>query len=87
LTSAGVRGMKIDKFNSTKLQFDYMKSLINIQPNILFNGLAEHCKLINNLYGKHKIEGNPENEVMFSTLKEDLEFGMKKLGLFLVDKV
>jgi hypothetical protein len=43
--------------------------------------------LINNLYGKHKIEGNPENEVMFSTLKEDLELGMKKLGLFLVDKV
>jgi hypothetical protein len=87
LTSAGVRAMKTDKFNKTELQFKYMKSLSNLQPNILFNALVEHCKLINNLYNIHKIEGNPENEVMFSTLKEDLELGMKKLGLFLVDKV
>jgi arginyl-tRNA synthetase len=87
LTSAGVRAMKTDAFNSTELQFKYMKSVNNIRPDILFNGLVEHCKLINNLYGKHKIEGNPENEVMFSNLKEDLELGMKSLGLFLVDKV
>ena len=87
LTSAGVRGMNIENFNSTELQFKYMKSMINLQPNILFSGLVEHCKLINNLYSKHTIKGSQENEVMFSTLKEDLEFGMKKLGLFLVDKV
>lgn len=87
LTSAGVRAMKTDKFNSTELQFKYMKSLCNLQPNVLFNGLVEHCKMINKLYGTHHIEGNPENEVMFSNFKEDLELGMKKLGLFLVDKV
>jgi hypothetical protein len=88
LTSAGVRGAKVDdKFNSTELQFKYMKSLYNLQPNILFNALAEHCKMINNLYVTHRIEGNPENTVMFGNLKEDLELGMKKLGLFLVDKV
>lgn len=88
LTSAGVRGAKVDdKFNSTELQFKYMKSLCNLQPNILFNALAEHCKIINNLYVTHRIEGNPENIVMFGNLKEDLELGMKKLGLFLVDKV
>jgi len=87
LTSAGVRGMKTDTFNSTDLQFKYMKSMINLQPNILFLGLVDHCKFINSLYSKHTIKGNPENEVMFSTLKEDLELGMKKLGLFLVDKV
>lgn len=88
LTSAGVKGYKVDdKFNSTYLQFKYMKAVYNMQPNILFNALVEHCKNINNLYSKHKIEGNPENEVMFSNLKEDLELGMKRLGLFLVDKV
>lgn len=87
LTSAGVRAMKTDKFNNTEIQFKYMKAQYNLQPNLLFNALIDHCKMINNLYGKHKIQGNPENEVMFSNFKEDLELGMKKLGLFLVDKV
>jgi len=87
LTSAGVRTMETKSFNNTELQFKYMKSLYNLQPNILFNGLTEHCKMINKLYGTHHIEGNPENEVMFSNFKEDLELGMSKLGLFLVDKV
>ena len=87
LTSAGVRAMKIDKFNNNELQFKYMKALDNLNPSILFNGLVEHCKMINGLYGTHQIQGNTENEIMFSNFKEDLEFGMKKLGLFLVDKV
>ncbi len=87
LTSAGVRAMKTDKFNSTELQFKYMKALYNLQPNMLLNSLLDHCKMINNLYATHRIEGNPENMVMFSNFKEDLELGMKKLGLFLVDKV
>jgi arginyl-tRNA synthetase len=88
LTSAGVRSAKLDeKFNSTELQFKFMKSLWNLQPNILFNALVDHCKMINSLYGTHRIEGNPENEVMFGNFKEDLELGMKKLGLFIVDKV
>lgn len=87
LTSAGVRAMKTDKFNDTTLQFKYMKALYNLQPNILFNGLVDHCKKINTLYETHKIKDNPENEVMFSNFKEDLELGMKTLGLFLVDKV
>jgi len=87
LTSAGARAMKTDKFNNTELQFKYMKALYNLEPNILFNGLVDHCKMINSMYGTHKIEGNPENEVMFSNFKEDLELGMKMLGMFLVDKV
>lgn len=87
LTSAGVRAMKIDKFNNNELQFKSMRAIYNMQPNILFNALVEHCKMINNMYGTHKIEGNPENEVMFSNFKEDLELGMNMLGLFLIDKV
>jgi len=87
LTSAGVPAMKTDVFNNNELQFKYMKSLYNLQPNILFNGLVDHCKMINTMYSTHRIEGNFENEVMFSNFKEDLELGMKKLGLFLVDKV
>ena len=87
LTSAGVRAMKTDTFNKTSLQFKYMKAMYNLRPDILFNGLVDHCKMINKLYATHKIEGNPENEVMFSNFKEDLELGMNTLGLFLVDKV
>jgi len=87
LTSAGVRAMKTDSFNNNELQFKYMKSLYNLQPNLLFNGLVDHCKMINTMYATHRIEGNPENEVMFSNFKEDLELGMRKLGLFLIDKV
>lgn len=87
LTSAGVRAMKTETFNNNKLQFAFMKSLSNLNPSIFFNELIDHCKMINAMYGTHKIAGNPENEVMFSNFKEDLELGMKKLGLFLVDKV
>lgn len=87
LTGAGVSSMKNSIFNNNELQFKYMKALYNLQPNILFTALVDHCKMINNFYGTHRIEGNPENEVMFSNFKEDLELGMKKLGLFLVDKV
>jgi len=87
LTSAGVRAMKTDKFNSTELQFKYMKSLSGLRPDILFNAMVDHCKMINKIYSTHRIEGSPENEVMYSNFKEDLELGMNKLGLFLVDKV
>lgn len=87
LTSAGVSAVDNTTFNSNELQFKYMKALYNLQPNILFNALIEHCKMINTIYSTHRIEGNPENEVMFSNFKEDLELGMKSLGLFLVDKV
>jgi len=87
LTSAGVRAMKTEKFNSNVLQFKFIKAQANLQPNIFFNELVEHCKMINKLYATHTIQGNPENEVMFSNFKEDLELGMNKLGLFLVDKV
>jgi len=87
LTSAGVRAMKTDKFNNNELQFKYIKSLQSLRPDVLFNAMVDHCKMINKLYATHMIQGNPENEVMFSNFKEDLELGMSKLGLFLVDKV
>lgn len=87
LNSAGVRASKTDKFNNNELQFHYMKALANLQPNHLFNALIEHCKMINSKYETHKIKDNPENIAMFENFKEDLELGMKKLGLFLVDKV
>lgn len=87
LTSAGVRAMKTETFNNNKLNFKFIKALHTLQPNVFFDELIDHCKMINSIYATHKISGNPENEVMFSNFKEDLELGMKKLGLFLVDKV
>lgn len=87
LNSIGVKSEPIEKFNRTELQFSYIKSLHNLEPSILLNSIVSHCRLINKLYAKHRIEGNLENEIMFSNLKEDLELGMKTLGMFLINKV
>ena len=56
-------------------------------PNTLFEALVSHCKYINTLYETHYIKDNETNKILFSELISDLEFGMKKLGMFPVDKV
>lgn len=87
LKSAGVNYNMNNTFHSPELNFVYLKSKVNILPNILFQSLVEHCNKINNLYATNKIQGSPENNKMFSLLLDDLELGMKKLGLFSIEKV
>lgn len=87
IKSCGVNTKDITDFNSKELSFSYLKSKSMLQPNILLEGLVNHCKKINGLYAKLYIKDNPENIELFSNLISDLELGMKKIGLFSVDKV
>lgn len=87
IKSAGVYPKLNSKFNDIELTFDYIKSMNNLSPNILLNGLVELCSQINNLYATHYIKDNVKNQKMFQILIDDLAIGMTKLGMFLVDKV
>lgn len=87
IKSCGVTTQKNTSFYSKELEFNELKSKINLSPNLLFESLANHCKKINKLYETHYIKGNEENIKIFSDLISDLELGMEKLGLFSIDKV
>lgn len=87
LKSAGCKASYNNMFKSKYLEHAYMKSKINIKPNILFNQLIEHCKDINILYQKKIIKDNFENKKMFEDMLDDLMYGMKLLGLFEIDIV
>lgn len=87
IKSCGVKTKKIDDFVSKELKYNEIKAKFNLTPNTLFEALVNHCKYINTLYETHYIKDNQENIKLFSDLISDLEFGMKKLGMFSVDKV
>lgn len=87
LKSAGLKIKEVSNFHSTMLKLKALKAKNNLSPNVLFEGLIEQAKTISGLYEKHHINGHPENHVIFEPLAEDLLLGMKKLGLFDVDKV
>jgi hypothetical protein len=87
IKSCGVDTKPVTEYQSRKLQFAHIKSIVNLSPSILFKELVDHCKEINKLYETHYIKDNPENIELFSNLISDLGLGMKNLGLFSVDKV
>lgn len=87
LKSAGVPCIKGESFISQDLQFKYLKALNSLSPNILFEGLVDHAKIISGLYITHKIKDNDENKIMFSKLSADLMLGMNLMGLFDIEKV
>jgi arginyl-tRNA synthetase len=87
IKSCGVETKKNLVYNSKELIFAELKSQINLSPNILFEALVKHCKMINKLYETHYIKDNYKNKMMFSGLISDLELGMNKLGMFSIDKV
>lgn len=89
LKSAGVMFEKTTKFHSNSLQYKFLKSLWNYTPNIFLESLIEHCKEINKLYENpdYNIQKDDNVRVFFSSLLEDLELGMKKLGLFSIEEV
>lgn len=87
LKSAGVEINYDNEFKKPELIYSFVKSKSTLNQTHLFNSLLELCKEINNLYVTHQIMGNEENKKMFSLLLSDLILGMKKLGMFEVDKV
>ena len=76
-----------DSNTTSTLQFKLLRAKVMVSPNILFEELIEHCRNINKLYIDHHIKDNIENQEMFQPMLNDLVFGMKKIGLFPVDKV
>lgn len=87
IKSCGVKTQDLPDFISKELKFSELKAKNTLSPNILFSALVAHCKKINSLYETHYIKGNEENIEKFSLLISDLELGMKKLGMFSIDKV
>ncbi len=87
LKSAGVVLKHTENFTKQYLQFYLLKSKYALNPSIFFNSLVDLCKEINTLYGTHQIAGNEDNNKMFEVLLSDLMLGMKKLGMFEIDKV
>jgi len=87
LKSAGAILKYNDEFIKQSLQFHYLKAKHTLNPSCLFSELTELCKEINKLYDTHKIAGNEKNKQIFELLLSDLALGMKKLGLFEVEKV
>jgi hypothetical protein len=87
LKSAGVNVVCPDKFSSLSLGYAYVKSLQHKSTHTLFGALMNHCMKINSLYRDHRIADSPENKAMFSELMMDLELGLKKLGMFSVERV
>ena len=85
--SAGLPYEEIDKFNDIELEYKYLKAKYNIQPNILSQGAVQICEKINQLYEKHYIKDNVENQKMFQVLVNDLMLACKYLGLFKINKV
>jgi hypothetical protein len=78
-----------DNFNSNLLQYAYIDSYSNINPKILFDALIEHCNNINDIYNKaeENIVENDNVKVFLSGMLEDLELGMKMLGMFIIENV
>jgi arginyl-tRNA synthetase len=85
--SAGIEKQEIAKFSDKKLNYLLFKSKHFIEPNYLFNGVIDLCKNINSLYVTNQIKGNENNKIMFQQMTNDLCFGCKKLGLFIINKV
>lgn len=87
IKSCGVSTQGNNFYYSKELEFNELKSKINLSPSFLFEALVNHCKKINKLYDTHYIKGNNENIKLFSDLISDLELGMNKLGMFSIEKV
>ena len=87
IKSAGMSNNKLEKFNSKKLQYLYLKAKHQLCPSILLDGLIDTCKEINNHYMNLTIKDNLENQLIYQPLFDDLAHGMKMLGMHLIKKV
>lgn len=90
LKSAGVEyDATLEKFHSNYIQYKFAKASWEYSPNLLLDALVEHCKSINQLYEnpEYNIRKDDNVRIFFGTLLEDLELGMKKLGMLSIEEV
>lgn len=70
-----------------KLVHAYMMGVKHLEPHYLMKALVEYCKVVNNLYGSHRIQGNEKNKLMFTKKLAQIEQASKLLGLYSIDRV
>lgn len=87
MKSAGMVPNDISDFSSNQLKYAFLQAKTEKSPHYLFNSLVDHCKTVSQLYTKLYIKDNLENQKVYQPLLDDLLFGMKKLGMFDIDKV
>jgi hypothetical protein len=85
--SAGLIVPEHKSFDDPMLQLSYLYAKQGLAPHFLLAALANKAKAISQLYEKIPIRGNANAPVEFEPLLGDLALGMKKLGMYLVDKV
>ncbi len=87
--SAGVEKTECETFKSKKMRFLDLYSKFMLAPNFLFKGVVDICNELNNLYEKqdYNLKTYPEKKIEFQVKLDDVLLGMKKLGLFIIEKV
>jgi hypothetical protein len=87
LKSAGIETEIPEKFSSFRLGFSYVKSRSSLSPHFLFGSLLEFCQYANSMYSKKRIVGNQGSTRFFTEIANDIELGLKRLGMFTVSRV
>lgn len=73
-----------EDFKSNLLQYYYSKSVWFFNPKFLQKALVAHCKKINKIVDNPNFKPQEDEHIKIyvSGMLEDLELGMKKLGMF-----
>jgi hypothetical protein len=73
-----------DNFKSNLLQYYYNKSMWFFNPKFLQKALVIHCNKINKIIDNPNFKPHEDDhiKIYISGMLEDLELGMKKLGMF-----
>lgn len=87
MNSAGIKLVASEKYQSIDLAFKSLKAKSILKPNVLFEGIIDHCKKINTLYETHYIKDNEINYKKFQELTSDLVLAFSEIGLFPIEKV
>jgi hypothetical protein len=87
LLSAGCKILPFKITNNKLLEYYFILSKNELNPSLLFNKLIDCCKTLNTLYETIKIKGNLKNKINMSIKLTELNYYMKKIGLYLIKKV
>lgn len=78
-----------DYFNSNALAYHKSKSLWYYNPSILYKSLVNHCEVIDKILNNsdYDLHNDDNVRVFLLGMMEDLQLGMKSLGMFLVNEI
>jgi hypothetical protein len=89
LKEYGIVKDNVEDFHSNYLQFKLASSFWFINPNIFLEALINHCDKINDILNNKNFNVYKDNNVrvFLESMFEDLDLGMKKLGLFPIENI